>query len=54
MFSDKGLDIAVLPAIIHGGSLLFFFKLTFSKNSFRNNISVKQFRPRSGPTKLQA
>ena len=30
--------------------LLTFSKLTFSKNSFGNTISVKHFRPRSGPT----
>ena len=30
--------------------LLIFFKSTFSRNSFRNTISVKQFGFRSGST----
>ena len=34
--------------------LLISTKITFSKNSFRNDISVNQFGPRSGPTKCWA
>ena len=39
-----------LHAVVCG---IFFSKLTLSKNSFRNNISVKQFESRLGRTFCQ-